>query len=66
MVANFARNWWLVALRGIAGILFGIGAFVWPGSTLVALVLVFGAYALLDGIFAVAAGIGMRRQMERW
>jgi len=66
MVADLARNWWLLALRGIAGILFGIGAFVWPGATLAALVLLFGAYVLLDGIFAVIAGIGMRRQLSRW
>jgi uncharacterized membrane protein HdeD (DUF308 family) len=56
----------LVALRGVIGILFGIGAFVWPGATLAALVIVFGAYVFVDGIFAVAAGIGMRRQLNLW
>jgi uncharacterized membrane protein HdeD (DUF308 family) len=66
MATDLARNWWLLALRGVAGILFGIGAFVWPGATLAALILVFGAYVFVDGIFAVAAGIGMRRQMKRW
>ena len=66
MVANLARNWWLLALRGVLGILFGIGAFVWPGATLAALVLVFGAYVFVDGIFAVIAGIGMRRQLSLW
>jgi uncharacterized membrane protein HdeD (DUF308 family) len=66
MATDLARNWWLLALRGIVGILFGIGAFVWPGATLAALVLVFGAYVFVDGIFAVVAGIGMRQQMERW
>jgi len=66
MTTDLARNWWLLALRGVAGILFGIGAFVWPGATLAALVLVFGAYVFVDGIFAVVAGIGMRRQMDRW
>ena len=66
MATNLARNWWLLALRGVAGILFGIVAFVWPGATLAALVLVFGAYVFVDGIFAVVAGIGMRRQMDRW
>ena len=66
MAADLARNWWLLALRGLAGILFGIGAFVWPGATLAALVLVFGAYVFVDGIFAVVAGIGMRRQLSLW
>jgi len=66
MTNDLARNWWVLALRGIAGVLFGIGAFVWPGATLAALILVFGAYLFIDGIFAVVAGIGMRRQMDRW
>jgi uncharacterized membrane protein HdeD (DUF308 family) len=66
MAADLARNWWMLALRGIAGILFGITAFVWPGATLAALVLVFGAYVFVDGIFAVVAGISLRRQIDRW
>ena len=66
MAADLARNWWLLALRGVAGIVFGIGAFVWPGATLAALILVFGAYVFVDGIFAVVAGIRMRRQLSLW
>ena len=66
MVANLGRNWWLLALRGLAGILFGIGAFVWPGGTLAVLVILFGAYALVDGIFALIAGIRLRSQMDFW
>jgi uncharacterized membrane protein HdeD (DUF308 family) len=66
MATDLARNWWLLALRGVAGIVFGFGAFVWPDATLAALVIVFGAYVFVDGIFAVAAGIGMRRQIDRW
>lgn len=66
MAADLSRNWWLLALRDVAGILFGIGAFVWPGATLAALILVFGAYVFVDGIFALVAGIGMRRLIDRW
>jgi uncharacterized membrane protein HdeD (DUF308 family) len=66
MASELARNWWLVALRGVIGILFGIGAFMWPDATLAALVIVFGAYVFVDGIFAVVAGIGMRRQLSLW
>jgi uncharacterized membrane protein HdeD (DUF308 family) len=57
MAEILTRNWWLLVLRGVAAILFGIAAFVWPSLTLEALVILFGAYALVDGIFAIAAGI---------
>jgi uncharacterized membrane protein HdeD (DUF308 family) len=66
VASDLARNWWVLALRGVVGILFGIGAFVWPGATLAALILVFGAYVFVDGIFALVAGIGMRKQIDRW
>src|SRR5215212_2986603 len=66
MVAELARNWWVLAIRGVAAILFGIGAFLWPGLTLAVLVLLFGAYALVDGIFAVIAGITGRAEQKRW
>jgi uncharacterized membrane protein HdeD (DUF308 family) len=66
MITLLARNWWLLAIRGVAAILFGIGAFLWPEITLAVLVLLFGAYALVDGIFAVVAGISVRKEQERW
>jgi uncharacterized membrane protein HdeD (DUF308 family) len=50
-----AKSWWLFLLRGIAGILFGVLAFAWPGITLLTLVLFYGAFALVDGIFALIA-----------
>lgn len=52
-----AKNWWLLLLRGIAGILFGLLAFLWPGITLLTLIIIYGAYALVDGIFAIIAAI---------
>ena len=66
MITTLAQNWWVLAIRGAAAILFGIAAFLWPGLTLTALVLLFGAYALVDGIFAVVAGFSTRREQERW
>jgi short repeat uncharacterized protein DUF308 len=53
MLHALAANWWLVLLRGIAGILFGILAFAWPGLTLLTLIFLYGAYALVDGACAL-------------
>lgn len=61
-----ARNWWLLLLRGIAGIIFGVLAFVWPGITLLTLVIFYGAYALLDGIFAIGAAFRGGEAQSRW
>lgn len=51
-----AGNWWTLALRGGVAMLFGLAALVWPGLTLEVLVLLLGAYLLVDGLFAVVAG----------
>jgi uncharacterized membrane protein HdeD (DUF308 family) len=62
-----AKNWWLILLRGICAILFGVLAFAWPGVTLVTLVVLYGAFALADGILAVAAAIsGGAAAAPRW
>jgi uncharacterized membrane protein HdeD (DUF308 family) len=55
MLSLVSRDWWVYAVRGIAAILFGIMALVWPGPTLAALVLLFGAYALVDGVALLVA-----------
>lgn len=66
MSALLAQNWWAIALRGVFAILFGIIALVLPGVTLAALVLLFAAYMLVDGIFDIVAGVRAARQHERW
>lgn len=66
MVEGLARNWWVVALRGLAAILFGLLTILNPAISLAALILLFGAYALADGVFGVIAGITRRRNEPRW
>lgn len=67
MLHALARNWWLLLLRGIASIVFGLLAFVWPGLTLVTLVLFYGAFALVDGVIAlVAAFTGGAKPAPTW
>jgi uncharacterized membrane protein HdeD (DUF308 family) len=66
MLDDLARNWWLILLRGILAILFGVLTFVWPGITLVALVLLYGAFAFTDGVLAIAAAIKGGSYAPRW
>ncbi|MCI0547545.1 MAG: HdeD family acid-resistance protein [Candidatus Rokubacteria bacterium] len=66
MPTLLARNWWALAIRGALGIIFGVIALLMPGITLKALVLLFGAYSLVDGIFEIIAGVRAAREGERW
>ncbi len=66
MSTVLARNWWLVALRGVSAILFGILALIAPGVTLLTLVLFFSAYMLVDGVFTIAAAVRAAEKNERW
>ncbi|MFG2000262.1 HdeD family acid-resistance protein [Spirillospora sp. NPDC048911] len=62
-----ARNWWVLALRGAFAVLFGVVAWIWPGITLWALVVLFGAYALVDGAIALAGAVrGGAGQPRGW
>ena len=65
-VDTLVHNWWVVLLRGIAGILFGILTFVSPAISLGALVLLFGAYSFADGVLAIISAIRNRAESERW
>jgi uncharacterized membrane protein HdeD (DUF308 family) len=56
LAAQIVERWWVLALRGAAGILLGIAAFAWPALSLFVLVILFGAYLLVDGILALVAG----------
>ena len=55
MLSLVSRDWWVYAVRGIAAILFGIMALIWPGPTLAVLILLFGAYAFVDGVALLVA-----------
>jgi uncharacterized membrane protein HdeD (DUF308 family) len=60
-------HWWSLALRGAIAILFGIAAFLRPGIALEALILLFGAYALVDGVFSIVGVFGgTRGGTPRW
>ena len=61
-----SENWWAIALRGLVGILFGIVAFLLPLPTLTALVWLFGAYALFDGLFNLVAVLRRRSRTRPW
>jgi uncharacterized membrane protein HdeD (DUF308 family) len=66
MLDILARNWWAIALRGLFAVLFGIAAFVWPGLTLAVLVILWGAYALVDGIFTLVAAFRAAQMKMTW
>jgi uncharacterized membrane protein HdeD (DUF308 family) len=66
MTLAIADSWWALVLRGIAAIILGAIAFMMPGITLGALVILFGAYALVDGMVAVAGAWRASRAHDRW
>ena len=64
--SHVSQHWWAILLRGVAAILFGLIALAAPGVTLAVLVLVFGAYALMDGIGAIILGIKDYGDRQYW
>lgn len=61
------ENWWLLLLRGVAAVLFGILTFIWPGLSLLTLVVLFGIYVLVDGFLSlIAAVLGRHRSTPLW
>jgi len=60
------RNWWALVLRGSLGVLLGVFTFAWPEVTLAGLVVLFGVYALIDGIFSLAGALRAVQSHERW
>jgi uncharacterized membrane protein HdeD (DUF308 family) len=61
-----APSWWALALRGLVAILFGLAALFWPGLILAVLIVLFGIYALVDGVLSVVTAFrSSRRGMRR-
>ncbi|CAA9384894.1 MAG: hypothetical protein AVDCRST_MAG01-01-180, partial [uncultured Rubrobacteraceae bacterium] len=63
---TISGDWWALLLRGVAAVLFGLSALVWPGLTLAVLIVIYGAYAVVDGAFAVVAGLRSPAGTRRW
>jgi len=61
-----ADSWWAVGLRGLLGIAFGLICLLVPSAAILALILLFSAYMLVDGVLAIASGIKAARSGQRW
>ena len=66
MSEALSRNWWLVGLRGILAVAFGLFTIFMPGVTMLSLVLVFAAYMVVDGGFTIGSAIRAAQRHERW
>ena len=66
MLQALVRDWWTIALRGVAAIVFGVLAILWPSLTLQVLVWLFGAFALVDGAFALVWSVDTHEYNDGW
>jgi len=61
-----SRHWWVLALRGLLAVIFGILALIWPATTVRVLVILFGIYAIVDGLFSLLSALANRRRQGAW
>jgi uncharacterized membrane protein HdeD (DUF308 family) len=66
MLEILGRNWWVVLIRGIVAVLFGVVAIIWPDLTLGALLILIGAYFIVDGIFTGVAAVRAIQRGQQW
>jgi uncharacterized membrane protein HdeD (DUF308 family) len=64
-LAELRRNWWVVVVYGVIGILFGVYTLVWPGASIIALTWTFGAMSLAEGVVSVVALFDKRVSISR-
>ena len=65
-LTQLSRNWWHFAVRGVLAIVFGVLALAWPEAAKTALVLLFGAFVLANGLFTVVTGVQSREYFKQW
>lgn len=65
MLETMTREWWVVALRGVIAVLFGLAAILWPGIAFATFVLLFGAFAFASGVLTTWTAISMRGRTQR-
>src|SRR3954470_7920775 len=63
---TLVQNWWLFTVRGVLGIIFGLIALIFPGPTMLSLVIVFSAYMLVDGVAGIISAVRALRRNDRW
>ena len=66
LLPPLARHWWVFLVRGLVAIAFGLLALFYPAATLVTLILFYGVFALVDGVFAVVSAIRGTGMGSRW
>ncbi len=66
MLTMLAKNWWMLALRGVVAVIFGVLVLLFPLLAIETFVLLFGAYALVDGIFTLITALRNRGQPRWW
>lgn len=66
MIPLLCRNWWAVALRGLMALIFALAILLWPRLSLLMVVLVFGVYAAIDGVFALISALRAAKEKARW
>ncbi|HEY9085555.1 MAG TPA: DUF308 domain-containing protein [Candidatus Tyrphobacter sp.] len=66
MIEVLKRNWWALAIRGVLGVVFGVLVLFFPAAAVIVLVVLFGAYAAVDGLFAIVSALLAAKAHERW
>ena len=66
MLNMLTAKWWVLLVRGIVAILFGLAAIAWPALTIGTLIIMFGAFAIVDGVFALFSAFAHRKDAEYW